>query len=127
MCLVSLFLGTRGALDCLPTYHHAKLDLLSAVLLLDGLVQDDVQEDVVAAQNADNLATAIQLDEEPLVEVLQHVGVSMGAPSRGARGLRWEGRASEGSKGSSGCGSRPTSTLASLSRGRGQRTFLSSG
>lgn len=43
----------------LSTYHHAELNLLSAVLLLDGLVQDDVQEDVVAAQDADDLATAI--------------------------------------------------------------------
>lgn len=127
MRLVSLFLGTRGALDCLLTYHHAELDLLSAILLLDCLVQDDVQEDVVAAQNADDLATAIQLNEQPLVEVLQHIGVSMRAPERGTRGSEWEGRASEGSKGNSGCGSKPTSTFASLSRGRGQRTFLSSG
>ena len=41
------------------TYHHAELDLLSAVLLLDGFVQDDVQEDVVAAQDADDLAAAV--------------------------------------------------------------------
>jgi hypothetical protein len=43
----------------LPTYHHAEFDLLSAVLLLDGLVQDDVQEDVIATQNANDLSAAV--------------------------------------------------------------------
>lgn len=66
-------------LVCISTYHHAELDLFSAVLLLDGLVQDDVQEDVVAAQDADDLAAAVELDKQPLVEVLQQAGVSMRA------------------------------------------------
>lgn len=74
------------------TYHHAKLDLLSAVLLLDGLVQDDVQEDVVAAQDADDLATAVELDKQPLIEVLQQAGVSRRA-SNGER--REQGRSDE--------------------------------
>lgn len=28
------------------TYHHAQSDLLAAVLLLDGVIEDDVQEDL---------------------------------------------------------------------------------
>lgn len=97
----------------LLTYHHAELDLLSTVLLLDRLVQDDVQEDVVAAQDADDLATSVELDKQSLVEVLQQIRVSMGVPKRGAMGTRWERRASEGSSGNSGCGSKPASTFCS--------------
>ena len=75
-----------GEVWCLSTYHHAELDLLSAVLFLDGLVQDDVQEDVVAAQNADDLATAIELDKESLVKVLQQIRVSTRMHGNGGRG-----------------------------------------
>lgn len=32
------------------TYHHAQSDLLAALLLLHGVVQDDVQVDLVARQ-----------------------------------------------------------------------------
>lgn len=75
---------------CLSTYHHAELDFLSAILLLDGLVQNDIQEDVVAAEDADDLAAAVELDKQPLVEVLQKKGVSMRASKRGTRGPRRE-------------------------------------
>ena len=32
------------------TYHHAKSDLLAAVLLLDSVVEDNVQEDLETAK-----------------------------------------------------------------------------
>lgn len=54
----------------LYTYNHPKSDLLSAILLLDSLVQNDIQEDVIATQNSDDLAAAVQLDKQSLVEVL---------------------------------------------------------
>lgn len=53
------------------THDHAQPDLLSAILLLDGLVQDDVQEHVVAAQNTNDLTAAVELYEQSLVEVLR--------------------------------------------------------
>lgn len=51
-------------------YHHADPHLLAAFLLLDRLVQHDIQEDIVSTKNADNLATAVELHKQPLVEVL---------------------------------------------------------
>lgn len=57
-----------GPEEC--THHHAEADFLSSLLLFDSLVQDNVQEDVVQAQVADGLATAVELDEQALVETL---------------------------------------------------------
>lgn len=81
-----------GGLDLsgVLTHNHAEPDLLSAVLLLDCLVQHDVQEDlcllafqplassmwywafphIVSAEHADDFAAAVELDKEPLVEIL---------------------------------------------------------
>lgn len=72
----------------LVTYHHAQSDLLSTVLLLHSIVQHNVQEDledssagvpyasrigvtyIVATQDAEDFAAAVQLNEQSLVEVL---------------------------------------------------------
>lgn len=70
------------------THNHAEPDLFSAILLLHSLVQNNIQEDVVAAENADDLAAAIQLDEQPLIEVLQENDVSMRLLEREASGGR---------------------------------------
>jgi len=69
------------------TYHHAQLHLLASILLLDRIVQDNVQKDlahlstsirkpsrratdIVSTEDTNDLAAAIELDEQPLVEVL---------------------------------------------------------
>ena len=72
------------------SYHHAQPSFLSAVLLLHGVVENNVQEDlgaasalciyagmrdvggtyIIAAQNTNNLAASVQLDKQALVEVL---------------------------------------------------------
>lgn len=53
------------------THDHAQSNLLSAILLLHSLVQDDIQEDIVTAQNTDDLAAAVELNKQALVEVLK--------------------------------------------------------
>jgi hypothetical protein len=84
------------------TYDHAQPDLLAALLLLDGVVKNNVQEDlliasvsararlrvyprrvegrpqselqgtyIVTAEDANNLAAPVELDEQPLVKVLR--------------------------------------------------------
>ena len=52
------------------TDHLADLVLLRGVCLLCGFVEDDVEEDVVAAEDAAHFATALDLDEQPLVHKL---------------------------------------------------------
>jgi hypothetical protein len=54
------------------TDHLADLVLLSGVGLLTGIVEDDVEEDVVAAEDAAHFAAALDLDEQPLVHELSH-------------------------------------------------------
>jgi len=44
------------------TYHHSHPGLLSIRLLLNRIVQDYIQEDVVAAQGARDAAGAVELD-----------------------------------------------------------------
>lgn len=51
-------------------YGHADPDFLAALLLLHRFVQHEVQEHIVATEDANNLATAVQLDKQSLVEVL---------------------------------------------------------
>lgn len=53
------------------TDHLADLVLLRRVCLLCGFVEDDIEEDVVAAEDAAHFATALDLDEEPLVHKLR--------------------------------------------------------
>lgn len=60
-------------------YDHAQPDLLSTVLLLDSLVQDDVQKDVISAEDANDLSTAVQLNEQSLVEILRRISARMKA------------------------------------------------
>lgn len=52
------------------TDHLADLVLLRGVRLLYGFVEDDVEEDVIAAEDAAHFATALHLDEQPLVHKL---------------------------------------------------------
>jgi hypothetical protein len=52
------------------TDHLADLVLLRGVRLLCGFVEDDVEEDVVAAEDAAHFATALDLDEQPFVHKL---------------------------------------------------------
>ena len=52
------------------TDHLADLVLLCGVCLLCGFVEDDVEEDVVAAEDAAHFATALDLNEQPLVHEL---------------------------------------------------------
>ena len=72
-------------------HHHAYPNLFSARLFLYRLIQDDVEEDleahislsteqhtversltyIIASQNTNDLPAAVQLDEEPLVKVLE--------------------------------------------------------
>lgn len=75
------------------TYNHTKSDLLAAILLLDSLVQDDVQEDIISTQNADDLAATIELHEKTLVEVLWQEVVML-AYARQDMKLEWERRSS---------------------------------
>lgn len=56
------------------THNHAKSNFLSAILLLHSLVQDDIQEDIITAQNTNNLAAAVELDKQALIEVLNTDG-----------------------------------------------------
>jgi hypothetical protein len=69
--------------------NHAELDLLAVILLLDSIVQNDIQENlgvklvcrrlqnterdsyIVSTEDANDLAAAIELDKQPLVEVLE--------------------------------------------------------
>jgi len=53
------------------TDHLADLVLLRGVRLLCGFVEDDVEEDVVAAEDAAHFATTLDLDEQPLVHKLR--------------------------------------------------------
>lgn len=62
------------------THHHAEADFLTPVLLFDRLVQNNIQEDIVAAEDADDLAAAVELHKQALVEVL------VGEEARLARG-----------------------------------------
>lgn len=41
------------------TYDHAESDFLSTFLFFDSLIQHNVQEDVVATQDAEDLTTAV--------------------------------------------------------------------
>lgn len=50
--------------------HHPQRNLLASFLLLYSVVEDNVQEDVIAAQGAHDFARAVELDEEAFVEVL---------------------------------------------------------
>lgn len=52
------------------TYDHSESDFLPTLLFLDSLVQHNVQEDVVATKDANNLAAAVELDKQSLVEIL---------------------------------------------------------
>lgn len=61
----------RGLETERTTYNHAQPDLLATILLLDRFVQNDVQEDIVTSQHANDLSAAVELDEQPLVEILQ--------------------------------------------------------
>lgn len=75
------------------THHHAEPGLLSIVLLLDGVVQHNVEEylsrvvisyygsstsargtHVVTSEDTDDFAASVQLDKEPLVEILRRDG-----------------------------------------------------
>lgn len=56
--------------------HHSQRNFLAAFLFFHSVVEDNVQEDVVAAQGAHDFARAVELDEEAFVEVL----------------YRWEGK-----------------------------------
>lgn len=51
-------------------HAHAQTDFLIVGLALGGFVQDDVEEDVVAAQRAHDFARAVELHFDALVEVL---------------------------------------------------------
>ena len=51
-------------------HAHAQADLLIVGLALGGFVEDDVEEDVVAAQRAHDFARAVELHFDALVEVL---------------------------------------------------------
>ena len=51
-------------------HAHAQADLLVVGLALGGFVEDDVEEDVVAAQRAHDFARAVELHFDALVEVL---------------------------------------------------------
>lgn len=78
---------------------HAEARLLAAGLALGGLVEDDVEEDVVAAQGAHDFPRAVELHFDALVEVLLFRSVSLGSIERGG-GLGGGG----GTFLSSGCG-----------------------
>lgn len=78
---------------------HAEARLFAAGLALGGLVEDDVEEDVVAAQGAHDFARAVELHFDALVEVLLFRSVSLGSIERGG-GLGGGG----GTFLSSGCG-----------------------
>ncbi len=75
--------------DGIVTYNHAQSNLLCALLLFEGIVQNNVQEDlcvevskgmqtlrrisfayIVSAQDTNDFAAAVQLDKQALVEVL---------------------------------------------------------
>jgi len=57
--------------DCwMRTDHLADLVLLRRVCLFCGFVEDDVEEDVVPPEDAAHFATALNLDEQPLVHKL---------------------------------------------------------
>lgn len=58
--------------------HHADSDFLSPLLLLESLVEDDVHEYIVASQDADDFAVAVQLAEHPLFHILLQFGLSLG-------------------------------------------------
>ena len=101
--LISSFSRIKTPWGILP-YHHANPNFLPTSLLLYGVVQHNVQEHlsqstvsvpgpsiqspckeasrleernrtyIVASKDADDFATAVQLDEEPFVEVLRSGG-----------------------------------------------------
>lgn len=50
--------------------YGANVVLFTAVALLDRIVQNNIQEYIVAAKDADDFARAVELHEEALVEVL---------------------------------------------------------
>lgn len=72
------------------TYNHPNLHFLTTFLLLNCIVQHNIQEDlfmrisygiwertpeatnIVTSQNTNNLSAAIQLNKQPLIEVLDH-------------------------------------------------------
>jgi hypothetical protein len=57
--------------DGIPANHaHAQAHFLVVRSALGSLVQDDIQEDVVAAQGAHDFARAVELHFDALVEVL---------------------------------------------------------
>ena len=51
-------------------HAHSQADFLVVGLALGGFVEDDVEEDVVAAQRAHDFARAVELHFDALVEVL---------------------------------------------------------
>ena len=51
-------------------HAHAQADFLVVGLALGRFVEDDVEEDVVAAQRAHDFARAVELHFDALVEVL---------------------------------------------------------
>ena len=61
----------------IKTYHHSHSRLLSIRLLLHRIVQNYIQENIVAAESARNAAGAVELDQEALVEVLWKESVSV--------------------------------------------------
>ena len=68
------------------SYNHPEFHLLTALLLLHGLVKYDIQKDlvsilahevewdqtsyIVATKNSENFSTPVELYKQPLVEVL---------------------------------------------------------
>lgn len=52
------------------THDHAEPDLVATILFLHSLIQDDVQENIVSTENTNDLAAAVELDKQALVEVL---------------------------------------------------------
>ena len=68
--MVSNYPGGSRAACRGRTDHLADLVLLRGVCLLHGFVEDDVEEDVVAAEDAAHFATALNLDEQPFVHKL---------------------------------------------------------
>lgn len=66
------------------THDGADGVLLCGGGLLERVVDDEVEEKIVAAQGAADLAAALEVDEEPLVHELQRLGMWMSAEADAA-------------------------------------------